>query len=223
MNNRSLLPSAICSLIGDQGLVTSGGGLDVWQDQSGCGCDATPLAGQCVIAPNFLNGKSVIQLGPCFKLPVLQSKEYSFFAVIRPGNVENPYGAFLGANSAPGARWGLADGRDGTAGAGWGGDQGNINLGNTDYINPNEWKLITYIKSETEWVISCNSQFVRSVNDVSYPTYSGSHDWCLGKEVIVSDSNVFQGHIAELLICEEAFKNGQRKKVEKEIMSYWGL
>lgn len=107
---------------------------------------------------------------------------------------------------------------------GWmGGPSGFVNFGDASYVSTNVPILVSYIKKSSTWDIFANGSFVRSVSDSSSPTYPDAHDWVLGDELNSSPVYYFQGLIAQVFVCEEALKNGQRKKVEKEIMAYWGL
>jgi hypothetical protein len=221
--NRSILESAICSLIGNLGTTLNGNiQLASWADQSGSGNDAVQFEEQSAyVDPEPLNGKAVIRFGGAMSLPLTSSPEYTVFALL---NVHPKYtSAFLGTDGAqPNVRWALAVGSDPSEGFGWGGN-GNVGLGHSDAVPANEWKLLTYVRKVGSWDIYCNSVFIRTVTDVTALTYLGSHAWCLGRESKGTGMYNFSGKIAELLILEEAAKNGQRKKIEKEILTYWGL
>ncbi len=224
--NRSLISSAICSLISDVGVTQTETVVDAWADQSGSGNNAVSFIPNS--KPNaytdqgLLNGKVTLKFGGPLRLPLTSSPEYTFFAVVSPFNAKTEGDVFLGSNGiAPGAA--LAVGSAPVYGAGWAGPARNINLGDSDFIAVGEFKLVTYVKSSTGWSIYCNGDFVRFVADTSVINYSGNHNWTIGRECEAVADYYFQGNMAELLILEEALPNGRRKKVEREILEYWGL
>lgn len=221
--------SSILSLIGDVGkTLNSDGQILKWDDQSGCGNDAVALAQNLpyINASAKINGKDAPRFGGAgMKVPVSSSDEYSFFFLINSMQPPNEDARiFMGSNNAPGARWAFGCGKNTVQGAGWGG-AGNVNLGNASYVPVNAPVLITYIKKPEEWSLFSNGVFVRGgIADDSKPTYPDVHDWVLGDELNNGQMTYyFQGLIGQILICEEALKNGARKKVEREIMAYWGL
>jgi len=221
----SQIPSAICSLISDVGVtLNSDNHVERWADQSGSGNDAIkPNQLGPDYAPDLLNGKKVLRLGSPLSVPLTSSPEYSFFALINP-SLKNEGNIFFGSDGAPGtARWAFGVGSASDYGAGWGGNGSNANLGSSDHIIINQWQLLSYIRKASGWDLYRNSQFIRTVSDGSYMTYQGSHEWCIGRESKGTDTYQFSGQIAQLLILEEAVKNGQRKKIERSIMNYWGL
>lgn len=217
--------SSILSLVSDIGVLVSDGRVTQWLDQSGCGNDAIGVdeSSNPPVVPNGLNGKQTIKYGGLFKVNITASDEYSFFCLVKSVDPKNADTIFLGSNNAPGVRWALGVGSSNVEGAGWAGSDGSAVLGDSSYIPPASWKLITYVKTKTQWSIFCNGIFVRSVNDISKPSYPSDYDWCLGRETLISGDYYFAGEIAQILVCEEALKNGQRKKVEREIMTYWGI
>ncbi len=225
MFNRSELPSALTSLIADQGVIDNQGSVQTWTDQSGSGNDAVGFsivngASQPVILPNGLGGKQVLDFnGAVMSFTLPASEEYSFFFVIAPRTLKQAYEIFCGSSDAPGARWAFGCGGDSGEGLGW----GSNDLGNSNFIPVSTFKLVSFIKSDYKWSIYCNGDLIREVSDSSYPNYSGLHTWCLGRELTNAPDYYFDGKIAEILILEDAVKQGQRKKIEKQIMEYWSI
>jgi hypothetical protein len=225
MNDRSQIPSAILSLISDVGITVTDIIVSKWADQSGSGNDAVAFVQNSgpVVPTQTLNNRQILQIQGPLKVPLTSSSAYTVFAVVQPLIAKTEGDVFLGSNNSTGSSMALAVGSAPGYGAGWTGPARNINLGSSDFIPVGAFKLLSYVKKTSGIDIYCNGQFVRFIADTSVFNYAGDHNWVIGRECEGTDGYYFQGLIAELLILEEALPNGRLKKVEKEIMSYWGL
>jgi hypothetical protein len=225
MPNRSNYPSCILSLIGDIGVTVTDIIVSKWADQSGSGNDAVAFVENSgpIIPSQTLNNRQILQIQGPLKVPLTSSPEYTFFSAVMLRSAKTEGDVFLGSNNSTGSSLALACGSAADYGAGWTGPTRNINLGNSDFISVGPFKLLSYVKKPSGIEIYCNGQFIRFVADTSVFNYYGDHNWVIGRECEGTDSYYFQGSMAELMICEDALNNGQRKKIEREIMAYWGL
>jgi hypothetical protein len=217
-------PATILSLQSDVGVILTDIQVSKWTDQSGCGNDAVSFVENSgpIVVNDGLNNKPVLQFQGPLKVPLTSSPGYTVFALVCPISAKTEGDVFFSNGNAQGTRWALGTGQASDYGAGWGG-AGDKNLGNSDFIAVGTFKLLTYVKNSLGWAIYCNGEFIRFISDASILSYFGDHFWVIGRESIGGDSYYFQGRMAALRVLEEALNNGQRKKIEKEIMAYWGL
>ena len=206
----------------DTGVQTNANGVYLWQDQSGCGNDATQsLAGyEPAVVPNVTgprNNKPVVRFASgatnslLFTLPNASNfGGMTFVIVASHGPSQDPREIVVGSgeSASPGIRWALGMGYNGSEGLGWGGTGGGNTLGSGANLTNTSAYVQSYVKTKnTGWTVnSGKGEFttgtVTTVSDTSFP--SGDFHGVLGLEKDGVASSGLSGDIAEVLIYSTA-------------------
>ncbi|MDX2189424.1 MAG: T9SS type A sorting domain-containing protein [Bacteroidota bacterium] len=161
----------------------------------------------------------------CFKLDIPSSTTNTFMFLLQP--IESPtsvFKIFMGCynTNVQGVRWAFGYSVfDNNYGIGWGGTNGSTGLGSAGSIVLNQFNLLTFVKSASNWQIFVNGVLKNTVSDNSFPQQPGNGSWILGGENSLTGTNPLPlaFNLKTMAVFGKNLNDAERQSMERMFLS----